>query len=746
MNYREIISQMTLEEKAGLCSGADFWRTKAIERLQIPAVMVSDGPHGLRKQADEGDHLGLEESVVATCYPAGAGIAASFNREVAATLGDALGEEAATEGIHTLLGPAINIKRSPLCGRNFEYLSEDPCLAGEMAASYVNAVQNRGVGTSVKHFAANNQEYQRMNVDVRVSERALREIYLAAFEDVVKKAQPWTIMCSYNRINGKYSCENSWLLSQVLRKEWGYEGIVMTDWGAMNRRCESLEAGLDLEMPSSSGVTDKEIVEAVKNGALQESVLDDTVERLLRWIDKGGKSTGTYDKDSHDALSEKLETECAVLLKNEGLLPLKKELKVAFIGEYAQTPRYQGGGSSHINSYKITSALDASKDNKNISYAKGFGIEQSEPDMALLEEAVEAAKTAELAVVFAGLPDSYESEGFDRKHLDLPECQNLLIEKVAEVQPNVVVVLHNGSAVTMPWIEKVKSVLELYLGGEAVGAATVKLLYGEANPSGKLPETFPLRLEDTPSYLNFPGENREVHYGEGVFVGYRYYEAKNLPVLFPFGYGLSYTTFALSDLTVSAKELTNHETVNVTVKVTNTGDRAGKEVIQLYVAPKHETKIARPIKELKGFEKVELQPGETKEVTFTLDSRAFAYYETTLSDWFVENGEYEIQAGTSSRDIALKETVTLHSDRRLSLLVDDMTTVGEVLRAGKMTSLLKEKLIATGFMQPEQAAGQGASGDEMMKSMLDGLPIHSLRSFAKCKPGELEQMLEELKK
>ena len=746
MNYREIISQMTLEEKASLCSGADFWRTKAIERLQIPAVMLSDGPHGLRKQADEGDHLGLEESVVATCYPAGAGIAASFDRKVAATLGDALGEEAVAEGIHTLLGPAINIKRSPLCGRNFEYLSEDPCLAGKMAASYVNAVQNRGVGTSVKHFAANNQEYQRMNVDVRVDERTLREIYLAAFEDVVKKAQPWTIMCSYNRINGKYSCENSWLLNQVLRKEWGYEGIVMTDWGAMNRRCESLEAGLDLEMPSSSGVTDKEIVEAVKSGALQETLLDDTVDRLLRWIDKGGKPTGFYDKGAHDALSEKLETECAVLLKNEGLLPLKKEQKVAFIGEYAQTPRYQGGGSSHINSYKITSACEVAKENKNISYAKGFGIEQSEPDMALIEEAVEAAKTAELAVVFAGLPDSYESEGFDRKHLDLPECQNLLIEKVAEVQPNVVVVLHNGSAVTMPWIEKVKAVLELYLGGEAVGVATVKLLYGEANPSGKLPETFPMRLEDTPSYLNFPGENREVYYGEGVFVGYRYYEAKKLPVLFPFGHGLSYTTFALRDLTVSGKELTNHDTVKVTVKVTNTGDRAGKEVVQLYVAPKHETRVARPIKELKGFEKVELQPGETKEVTFTLDSRAFAYYDTILSDWFVESGDYEIQAGTSSQDIALKEIVTLHSDQRLPLLVDDMTTVGEVLRAGKMTPLLKEKLIATGFMQPEQAAGQGASGDEMMKSMLDGLPIHSLRSFAKCKPGELEQILEELKK
>ncbi len=746
MNYREIIFQMTLEEKAGLCSGADFWRTKAVERLQIPAVMVSDGPHGLRKQADEGDHLGLEESVVATCYPAGAGIAASFSREVAAALGDALGEEAAAEGIHTLLGPAINIKRSPLCGRNFEYLSEDPCLAGEIAASYVNAVQNRGVGTSVKHFAANNQEYQRMNVDVRVSERALREIYLAVFEDVVKKAQPWTIMCSYNRINGKYSCENFWLLNQVLRKEWGYEGIVMTDWGAMNRRCESLEAGLDLEMPSSSGVTDKEIVEAVKSGALQESVLDDTVERLLRWIDKGGKTTGTYDKEAHDVIAEKLETECAVLLKNEGLLPLKKEQKVAFIGEYAHTPRYQGGGSSHINSYKITSACEASKENKNIRYAKGFGIEQSEPSMALIDEAVEIAKAAELAVVFAGLPDSYESEGFDRKHLNLPECQNLLIEKVTEVQPNVVVVLHNGSAVTMPWLEKVKSVLELYLGGEAVGCAAVKLLYGEANPSGKLPETFPMRLEDTPSYLTFPGENREVHYGEGVFVGYRYYEAKKLPVLFPFGHGLSYTTFALGDLAVSAKELTNHETVKVTVKVTNTGGRAGKEVVQLYVAPKHETRVARPEKELKGFEKVALQPGETKEVTFELDSRAFAYYDTALSDWFVENGDYEIQVGTSSQDIALKETVTLHSDQKLPLLVDDMTTVGEVLRAGKMTPLLKEKLIATGFMQPEQAAGQGASGNEMMKSMLDGLPIHSLRSFAQCNPGELEQIIEELKK
>ncbi len=744
MNDREVISKLTLEEKASLCSGADFWRTKRIERLGIPSVMVSDGPHGLRKQAEEGDHLGLEQSVVATCYPSGAGIAASFDRKVAAELGEALGEEAASEGIHTLLGPAINIKRSPLCGRNFEYFSEDPCLAGEMAASYVNAVQSKGVGTSVKHFAANNQEYQRMNVNVRVSERALREIYLAAFEDVVKKAQPWTIMCSYNRINGKYSCENQWLLTQVLRKEWGFEGIVMTDWGAMNRRCESLEAGLDLEMPSSSGVTDQEIVEAVKAGELQESVLNDTVERLLKWMDKGRKRVEAYDKEEHNVLAERLETECAVLLKNEGVLPLKKEQKVAFIGEYAQIPRYQGGGSSHINSYKVTSACEASETNHNITYTRGFGIEQSEPDMTLLNEALEAAKAADIAVIFAGLPDSYESEGFDRTHLNLPECQNLLIQKVAEVQPNVVVVLHNGSAVMMPWVEQVKAVLELYLGGEAVGGATVKLLYGEANPSGKLPETFPLTLEDTPCYLSFPGENREVCYGEDIFVGYRYYETKKLPVLFPFGYGLSYTTFTLSNISVTARELTNRDTVRVSVDVTNTGERVGSEVIQLYVSPKQKARVARPLKELKGFEKVELSPGEVKTVTFELTDRAFAYYDIGISDWYVEDGEYQLLIGTSSRDIKLEETVILHSDQKIPLQVDDMTTVGEVIRADKMTPHLKEKLIATGFLQPEQAAGQGASGDEMMKSMLDGLPIHSLRSFLKLQSGELDRILSEL--
>lgn len=746
MNIKELVSQMTLEEKAALCSGKDFWRTKAVERLGVPSVMVSDGPHGLRKQADEGDHLGLEQSVKAICYPSGAGIAASFDREVAVKLGDALGEEARSENIHTLLGPAINIKRSPLCGRNFEYLSEDPYLTGELAASYVAAVQGHGVGTSVKHFAANNQEYQRMCVDVRVSERALREIYLSAFEAVVKQAKPWTIMCSYNRINGKYSCENPWLLDQVLRREWGYDGIVMTDWGAMNRRCESLKAGLDLEMPSSSGVTDQEIVSAVRTGALEETVLDAAAERLLDWIFKGKGSDNIYNKENHDRIAEKLETECAVLLKNEELLPLHKEQKVVFIGEYAKMPRYQGGGSSHINSYRITSACQAVEGNQNISYVKGFGREQLEADPELIKEAVEAAQKADVAVIFAGLPDSYESEGFDRKHLDMPECQNILIEKVAQVQPDTVVVLHNGSAVTMPWLEKVKSVLELYLGGEAVGEATVQLLYGDENPSGKLPETFPLRLEDTPAYLNFPGENKEVYYGEGVFVGYRYYEAKKLPVLFPFGHGLSYTTFLLQNISISAAEMNNHDTIQVTLQITNTGKRVGKEVVQLYVAPKTKSRICRPEKELKGFEKVELQPGETKIVTFELSGRAFAYYETAVSDWFVESGEYEIQIGTSSRNIVLRECVTLHSDQKLPFVLDDMTTVGDVVRAEKMIPLLQQKLIDTGFMTSDQTEAQGTSGDEMMRSMLDGLPIHSLRSFAACKVGELEQIMYELGK
>lgn len=745
MKYQEVIAKMTLKEKASLCSGADFWKTKAIDRLEIPAVMVSDGPHGLRKQSTEGDHLGLSESVVAICYPSGAGIAASFDRNVAKTLGDALGEEAKSENIHTLLGPAINIKRSPLCGRNFEYFSEDPYLAGEMAASYVNAVQSHGVGTSVKHFAANNQEYQRMNVNVRVDERTLREIYLTAFETVVKQAQPWTIMCSYNRINGKYSCENSWLLNRVLREDWGYNGIVMTDWGAMNNRCKALEAGLDLEMPSSSGVTDQEIVEAVEKGKMDEAVLDKVVERILKWIDKGEKAETPYNKEAHHEIAETLETECAVLLKNDGVLPLSADQRVAFIGEYAEKPRFQGGGSSHINAYQITSVCDIIASDSKVTYAKGFRTEQQETDEELLIEAVNSAKNAEVAVIFAGLPDSYESEGFDREHLDLPECQNRLIREVAAVQPNTVVVLHNGSAVTMPWIEHVKAVLELYLGGEAVGSATVKLLYGQANPSGKLPETFPVRLEDTPCYLNFPGENREVNYGEGVFVGYRYYDAKQMQVLFPFGHGLSYTAFTVDQMKMSAQKVSNHEKLYVTVQITNTGDKAGKEVVQLYVAPKSKCRVARPQRELKGFEKVSLEPGESKEITFILDSRAFAYYEPLISDWFVENGDYEIEIGTSSRDIRVKSSLTVSSDQKLPLQIDDMLTVGEVLKAGKMTEHLQKKLIETGFMDEGQAQAQGDSGAEMMSSMVDGLPVHSLRSFTPCKPGEIEEILQELR-
>ncbi|MHB8129745.1 MAG: glycoside hydrolase family 3 C-terminal domain-containing protein [Mobilitalea sp.] len=510
IDIKKLIKELTLEEKAGLCSGADFWHTKAVERLDLPDVMVSDGPHGLRKQDMLDKQLGLGASIKAVCFPTASALACSFDIELLNTLGCALGDECQAEEVSTLLGPAVNMKRSPLCGRNFEYLSEDPYLAGELASSYVNGVQSKNIGTSVKHYAANNQETRRMSISSEVDERTIREIYLTAFETIVKKAQPWTMMCSYNCINGVYSCENDWLLNKVLREEWGFQGLVMTDWGAMNDRVKAVKAGLDLEMPSANGITDNHLVEAVKNGTLSLEVLDLAVERVLTLVKKfyEGKSEGaTYDLEEHHSLARKLATECAVLLKNDAVLPLKETAKVAFIGEFAATPRFQGGGSSHINCFKITSALEASKE-YSVSYAKGFDILKDESDAELVAEAVKLAKASEVAVIFAGLPDHYESEGYDRNHLDLPACQNTLIEEVVKVQPNTIVVLHNGSPVVLPWADKVKGILEVYLSGQAVGESTVDLLYGKVNPSGKLAETFPKRLQDNPSYLNFPGTNR----------------------------------------------------------------------------------------------------------------------------------------------------------------------------------------------------------------------------------------------
>ena len=640
-NLKELIREMTLEEKAGLCSGADFWNTMGIERLGIPSVMMTDGPHGLRKQEGAADHLGLNKSVNAVCFPAACATASSFDVELMERMGQILGDECQAENVSMLLGPAVNIKRSPLCGRNFEYMSEDPYLTGKMASAYIRGVQSKGIGTSMKHFAVNNQETDRMQISSEVSERAFREIYLPAFEEAVKKAQPKTVMCSYNKINGVFSSENKKLLTDILRDEWGFEGYVVSDWGAVNDRVKGLKAGLDLEMPGSEGYNTRKIIQAVENGELEEEILDRTVERILKVVfsyTDNRKAETVFDREKDHKAAADIETECAVLLENKGALPLRKEQKIVYIGEFAKKPRYQGGGSSHIHTDSVVSALEtAVRKGRAVEYVKGFSSERDEMTEEDLKQACEAAAGADVVVIFAGLPDSFESEGYDRKHLGMPNCQNALIEAVAEAQPNTIVVLHNGAPVEMPWLGKVKAVLEAYLGGQAVGGAVVNVLYGNANPSGRLAETFPLRIQDTPCYLNYGGEHDKSVYSEGVFVGYRYYTSKEMEVLFPFGYGLSYTTFSYGNLTVDKKEFKESEKLLVSVDVTNTGACTGKEVVQLYVAPKGGT-IIRPVRELKAFEKTELAPGETKTVTFELDSRAYAYWNTEIHDWHVETG------------------------------------------------------------------------------------------------------------
>ena len=732
---REIISQMTLEEKASLCSGGDFWHTKAVERLDVPAMMVSDGPHGLRKQKDEGDHLGVNDSIVAVCYPTGCASASSFNRELLTEMGRAIGEACQAEGVGVILGPAVNIKRSPLCGRNFEYYSEDPYVAGEMAASYIKGVQSKNVGTSIKHFMANSQETRRMSSDSRIDERTMREIYMPAFEKAVKESKPWTVMCSYNRINGTYAAENKKLLTDVLRDEWGFDGFVVSDWGAVNDRVAGVKAGLDLEMPPSCGVNDKLIEKAVKDGKLDEAVLDLTVERILqivyRFMENRDKEA-VFDKEKQHEFSRKVAEESLVLLKNDGILPLKKEQKIAFIGQYAKKPRYQGGGSSHINSYKVTVALELVKDMPNVLFAEGYNDQEDKVDEKMVEEAVKAAKEAEVAVVFAGLPDAFESEGYDRTHMQMPKSQNHLIEEIVKVQPNVVVVLHNGSPVEMPWISKVKGVLEAYLGGEAVGEAEYRILFGEVNPSGRLSETFPLKLEDNPSYLYYIGEEDVVEYREGVFVGYRYYDKKKMDVLFPFGYGLSYTDFAYSNLKLDKKAMKDTEVLTVSVDVTNTGTMAGKEVVQLYVADEEST-VIRPVKELQGFEKVELAPGETKTVSMKLDARAFAYYNVQLGDFHVESGSFKIMIGRSCTDIKLEDTVMVESTKVIQKKYHLNTTFGDISKDERAASFLEPLYAACTMLEScdtnSEESGLGSSSKAMQEAMMQYMPLRAMVSF-----------------
>jgi len=753
-DIKQMISQMTLEEKASLCSGLDFWNTKGIERLGIPSIMVTDGPHGLRKQQEGSDHLGIYDSVPATCFPSAAGLASTWNKELINKVGIALGEECQAEKVGVLLGPGANIKRSPLCGRNFEYFSEDPYLSSEMAASHINGVQSQGVGTSLKHFAVNNQEHRRMSTDAIVDERTLREIYLASFEGAVKQAQPWTVMAAYNKVNGEYASENEYLLNEILKDEWGFEGFVVSDWGAVNERADALASGLELEMPASNGIGEGKILDAVRNGKLSEEKLDRAVERLLTVIYKAvdnKNDSAVFDKNAHHLLAREVARESMVLLKNENqILPLKKEGTVAVIGAFAKVPRFQGGGSSHIKPTKLENILEeienVSGENTNVLYAQGYNLDSDSTDVNLISEAQEVAASAETVIIFVGLPDRYESEGYDREHLRMPENHVQLIEAIAEVNSNIVVVLSNGAPIEMPWIHKVKGLLEAYLGGQALGGAIADLIFGNANPSGKLAETFPKQLSDNPSYLNFPGEGDRVEYKEGIFVGYRYYDKKNLEPLFPFGFGLSYTSFEYRNLVISKKVIKDTDTVKVTVNVINTGNVGGKEIVQLYVKDVSSS-VNRPEKELKGFVKVELQPGEEKAVSFELDKRAFAYYNVELKDWYVETGDFEILIGKSSRDIALKDTIFVQSSVLSKKPVHRNTTIGDLLSDPILAPMAKQMLEKMNEGSPFADANiNEGDATEMMEAMMRYLPLRAMVNFSQGGLTEeiLSDMIEQL--
>lgn len=749
---KDLLSQMTVEEKAEICSGASWWKTAAIDRLEIPEIMMSDGPHGLRTQPDDADHLGINESIKAICFPTASATACSWDRNLLNKMGEALGEEAQTEGVHILLGPGVNIKRSPLCGRNFEYFSEDPLLASELATEFVKGVQSLGVGTSLKHFAANNQEHRRLTVDAQIDERTLREIYLSAFEKVVKEAQPWTVMCAYNKVNGTHASEHKRLLTDILKEEWGHQGFVVSDWGAVNYRDKGIAAGLELEMPSSHGDGKKAIIDAVEAGNLSEDSLNRAAERVLKIVFKAIENETdylNYNKDQHHKLAREIAADSMVLLKNKNqILPLSEKESFGVVGAFAKKPRFQGGGSSHINPYQIDKAYE--EINKFIEgelpYAEGYSLESDQDDAKLIASAKELAEKVEKVIIFAGLPDRYESEGYDRDTLAIPPNQNRLIEEILEVNKNVVVVLSNGSPIIMPWLDKVKGVLEGYLAGQAGGGAVADILFGHVNPSGKLAETFPQKLSDNPSYLFFPGEKDTVEYREGIFVGYRYYDSKKVEPLFPFGYGLSYTDFEYSDLKLMKQEITDKETLNLRLKVKNTGEIYGKEVIQLYVSDPEST-VIKPAKELKEFAKIELEPGQEKIVEFELDKRAFAYYNTEIDDWYVESGDYEILIGASSRDIRLVETVKVKSTVELPNQYTINTNIGDITANPEgqkyFNQLLSEYLKGSELMERLENRD-----DEMLEAMLKYMPLRSLAMFSEgvVSREEIEEMVDKLNK
>ncbi len=745
---QEIVAKMTLEEKASLSVGASSWTTVPFEKLGVPELIMSDGPHGVRKVVDPTSMV--QESLPATCFPTASCTASTWDVDLLRKMGEALAEECIALNVDVLLGPGTNMKRSPLCGRNFEYFSEDPFLAGELAASFICGVQSKGVGTSLKHFAANNQEYQRFTISSVVDERTLREIYLPAFEKAVKVGKPYTVMCSYNKVNGTFASENYHLLTEILKKEWGFEGFVVSDWGAVRNRVAALKGGLDLEMPGKHDLFVKQVVDAVRAGELDEKILDESVRRILKVVFQAKKTPkkGTFDAAKHHQLAAKIATEGFVLLKNNGILPLKPGKQVAVIGRAAEAAHFQGGGSSHINPTEVAvpfKELKAQSGDSEFSYAEGYPVDDAfRPD--LIKQAVTISESADVAVLYIALPTYKESEGYDRVDLDLTKQQIELIKAVSKVQPNTVVVINNGAPVVMgEWIDGVAAVLEGWMMGQAGGVAIADVLYGKVNPCGKLAETFPMRLEDTPAYLNWPGESGEVRYGEGLFIGYRYYDTRKIAVQFPFGYGLSYTTFEYSNAKVSKTTFKDTDGVKVSVDVTNTGKMVGKEVVQVYVHDQ-KSKLVRPEKELKGFAKVELKPGETKTVTVDLDFRAFAYYNPAYSQWVAEEGDFDLLIGASSQDIRHTLTVKLESTQQLPCILHMNSTINEWLEDPRGKKAFEpvyetfQKLAKQSFIGEKEESTEAAIGMDVMQ-MFGEMPLVSVLLWVQ---GGLDKPAEEI--
>lgn len=740
----EILQELTVEEKISLLAGQGLWNTKEIKRLGIPSLMITDGPIGVRKQMGAQDNVGLNESVNSTCFPAGTTVACSWDTELMEQMGEALGEEAQAQDVGVLLGPAMNIKRTPLCGRNFEYFSEDPYLTGKLAAAYVKGVQSKGVAASLKHFAANNQEYRRRSVNAVIDERTLREIYLTGFEIAVKEAHPATVMSSYNRLNGVFSSENRHLLTEILREEWGFKGLVMSDWDAVNHHALGLKNGLDLRMPCLSDKDSRDMMSAYRSGEITMEEINTAVRRNLELINTAVENhcRTEISSEEHHALVRRIAGESMVLLKNDGsILPLDKKKSIAVIGDMAVKLRYQGGGSSHVEPYKCDNLLEEMRKtapDTDISFYRGYDLESDDKENILFQEALDIAKKADVVIVFAGLPERYESEGYDREHMLLPSVQNELIAALAELNPNIVVVLANGAAVLMPWAEKVTAILESYLGGEAAGGAIADLLFGTVNPSGKLAETFPLDIRQTPAYLNYPGYQDECVYHEGVYVGYRYYRTKNIKPLFPFGHGLSYTTFAYSDLEIDRRVMNENEEAVVRLEVQNTGSVPGKEIVQLYVH-ENESIIPKPEMELKGFTKIFLKPGEKRTVEFTLSFRDFAYFDVDLNRFSVESGKYTIFVGGSSEDLPLSAEITVNAMHEKQKVYTLYSTFGDVMAdkdawpkmrrlamkdpfynmvfSGKFQNTDPEKVL--GYNLLKELGDTDTIGEEALKALLD---------------------------